>query len=186
MATSPKAVQKAPPKAEEPVEELAPPKSSGKKKIIITSLVLLLLGMAGLGVFFFMDNQKDTPPASADGSAAAEQTAPQEAPKPPVFITLEPFTVNLQPDGAGDQFMQVQFTLQVADQTQVDAIKLYMPQVRSRLLMLLSSKRASEISTPEGKKKLSEEIIAQVKQPFNAQSRPQAVSNVFFTSFVIQ
>jgi flagellar FliL protein len=76
--------------------------------------------------------------------------------------------------------------LQVADQSQVDLIKLYMPQVRSRLLLLLSSKKASEISTPEGKKKLSDEIMEQVKQPFKLGAAPQNVTNVFFTSFVIQ
>ncbi len=110
----------------------------------------------------------------------------REAPKPPVFIVVEPFTVNLTPGEVGDQYLQVALTLQVADQAQVDRIKLYMPQVRSRVLMLLSSKKASEISSVEGKKKLSDDIIAQINLPFTPQSEPQAVSDVFFTSFVIQ
>jgi flagellar FliL protein len=61
-----------------------------------------------------------------------------------------------------------------------------MPLVRSRLLLLLSSKKASELSTVEGKKKLADEIIAQVKQPFTPQGGSTAISGVFFTSFVIQ
>ena len=99
---------------------------------------------------------------------------------------IDPFTVNLTPGEGGDQYLQVALTLQVADQAQVDRLKLYMPQVRSRILLLLSSKKASEISSVEGKKKLSAEIIAQINLPFTPQSERQSVSDVFFTSFVIQ
>ena len=98
---------------------------------------------------------------------------------------MEPFTVNLQQEGS-DQFLQISMTIQVSDEKQVEEIKLYMPQVRSRILLLLSGKKASEVNTAEGKKKLADEIIAQIKQPFVAGGKPQDVSNVFFTSFVIQ
>ena len=43
-------------------------------------------------------------------------------------------------------------TLQVPDEEQANLLKLNMPQVRSRLLMLLSSKDTAEILTSEGKK----------------------------------
>jgi flagellar FliL protein len=98
---------------------------------------------------------------------------------------MEPFTVNLQSEN-GDQFLQVTLTLQVPDQVQEDLIKTFMPQVRSRLLFLLSSKKPSEITTVEGKKKLIDEIINTVNQPFTSRGPQQDVSNVFFTSFVIQ
>ncbi len=178
MATAPKAVPKAAPKsAPEAVEPpAAAPKKSKKKFVLILIILLVLLGAGGGAAWYFMGK---------DAGGAAQAKAKQ-APKPPVFMVIEPFTVNLQPDGAGDQFLQVAFSLQVATEKDVDTIKLYLPQVRSRLLLLLSGKKASEISTIEGKKALSEEIIAQVKQPFAPGAPPQNVSNVFFTSFVIQ
>jgi hypothetical protein len=49
--------------------------------------------------------------------------------------------VNLQQE-TGDQYLQVAMTLQVQDGQTAEALKLYMPQVRSRLLMVLSSKKA--------------------------------------------
>ena len=61
-----------------------------------------------------------------------------------------------------------------------------MPKVRSRVLMLLSGKRKSEISTVEGKKQLGAEIIAAVKEPFVAKGIAPVVNEVLFTSFVIQ
>lgn len=148
--------------------------NSKKKLFLILSAVLAAAG-GGAGAWFFM------------GRAPAESHAPEkhEAAKPPVFIAMDPFTVNLQPE-AGEQYLQVQFTLQVADEKQVEQIKLYMPLIRSRLLLLLSSKKASEVSTPEGKKNLQEEIVATIKHPVTPQSAPLGVTGVFFTSFVIQ
>lgn len=169
MATAPKAVPKVVPKvADAPAE---PVKSN--KKIYIIAVVALLLIAGAAGGWFFMQKKP-----VAGGPQA-------EAPKAPVFITLEPFTVNLQAEEI-DQYLQTQFSLQVADSGEADNIKLYMPQVRSRLLTLLSSRKASELNTPEGKQKLTDDIIAQVKKPFTAKGPEQKVSNVFFTSFVIQ
>ena len=111
--------------------------------------------------------------------------AKHEVAKPPVFLPLESFTVNLQPEGA-DQYLQIALTVQVADPAQVELIKLNMPQIRSRLLLLLSSKKASEISTTAGKTALTKEIIEQIKMPFSANAKPQEVPGVFFTSFIIQ
>jgi flagellar FliL protein len=102
-----------------------------------------------------------------------------------VFVTLEAFTVNLQPD-PDEKFLQLEISLQVANPEQEELLKLQMPAVRSRLLMLLTSKTASEISTSEGKQKLSDEIVAEVKKPFSKGAKPQEVTGVFFTSFVIQ
>lgn len=171
MATAPKGNPKV-----VPIDEAAaapPPKKSNAKLYLIIGAALLAIG--GGGAWYFLGR----PPA--DPNAAAKQ----EPPKPPVFIAMEPFTVNLQPED-GEQYLQVQFTIQVADEKQIELIKTYMPLVRSRVLLLLSSKRASELSTPEGKKKLQDDIVAAIKQPFTPQSAPQGVTGVFFTSFVIQ
>lgn len=173
MATAPKANPKVVPIDEAKADAAPAPKKSRKKLMMIAGVLLLAVG--GGSAWYFMGNDRAEPGAPAKA----------EPPKPPVFIAMEPFTVNLQPE-VGEQYLQVAFTLQVADQTQVENIKLYMPLVRSRILMLLSTKKASELSSADGKKKLQDEIIAQIKQPFAPQSPPQQVSGVFFTSFVIQ
>lgn len=172
MATAPKGNPKVVP-IEEGAGESAPPKKS-KKLILILGAVLLLAGGGG-GAWFFMGGK----------SSGENAHAKQEPPKPPVFIAMDPFTVNLQPE-ASEQYLQVQFTLQVADEKQVEQLKLYMPLVRSRVLLLLSGKKPSELSTPEGKKRLQDDIVATVKQPFTPQNPPLGVTGVFFTSFVIQ
>jgi flagellar FliL protein len=147
---------------------------SNKKLIIIVAAAALVLGAGGGGAaWYFM------------GASHGSKEAKHEAPKPPVFVNLEPFTVNLQPEGS-EQYLQIGIVVQVDDDKTAELLKQYMPQVRSRLLMLLSSKHAEEIASPEGKKKLTEEVIAQLKEPFVAQEKPQGVNGVHFTEFVIQ
>ncbi len=182
MATAPKAAPKAgtKPAAPEVVEAPAPKKSKTKLIIIIVAAVVIVAGAAG-GAFMFLHNS--SAPATPEGK---KKEAKGEPAKAPVFVTLEPFTVNLQNESGADQFLQVALTLQVPDATQEETIKNFMPQVRSRLLLLLSSKKASELTSVDGKKKLTDDIIATVNQPFSEKGAPQEVSAVFFTSFVIQ
>jgi len=162
--------------AQDPVqapEEAAP--ASKKKLIIIIAVVVLALG--GGGAAWFLTQQKS--------HAKKEEVKKEEPAKAPVFLTLDTFTVNLQPD-PDEKFLQVDISLQVASAEAAEAIKLHMPAVKNRLLLLLTSKSAAEISTVEGKQDLSNEIIAEVKKPFAPNTKPQEVLDVFFTSFVVQ
>jgi flagellar FliL protein len=119
------------------------------------------------------------------GKTAAKH---KEAPKgPPNYVPIDPFTVNLQPGESGaDQYLQLAFTLEVPSLEDVELIKNNNAKVRSRLLLLLSGKHAADINTPDGKKQLAAEILAQVKEPFEDKGSPQEVSDVLFTSFIIQ
>lgn len=161
-----------PAKPAEVVEaDAAPVKKSKKKLFIVVGFVVLLLAGGGAAAWFFTQG-------SPESKAAHDEPA-----KPPIFLPLETFTVNLQ---NGEQYLQTDITLQVAEQTDVDAIKLQMPRVRSRLLTLLSSQNAESIASAESKKKLMKEIQAQVNQPFDPKGKPQNVTDVLFTTFVIQ
>ncbi|MBC3934923.1 flagellar basal body-associated protein FliL [Undibacterium rugosum] len=166
---------KAPAKAAPEHGEPAAGGKSKKKLIIIIAAAVVLLAGVGGGAAFFLSKK----------SAGKEKEHKVEVAKPPVFLPMEPFTVNLQ-SNEGDKYLQVSMTLQVEGQEQADLIKANMPQVRSRLLLLLSSKEASEIISTEGKEKLVEEIVEKTSQPFTPKGEPQKVGGVFFTSFVVQ
>ena len=76
--------------------------------------------------------------------------------------------------------------MQVKKPEEAEALKGQMPAIRNRLLLLLTSKQANQISTMEGKQELSKEILTEVNKPFSEHGKPQKVTGVFFTSFVIQ
>jgi flagellar FliL protein len=155
----------------------APAAGKSKKKLIVIILIATVL-VAGLGVGAMMLLGK---------KSTSEKVEPvkEESTQPPVFLPLESFTVNLQSE-EGDKYLQVSMTLQMPDLATSEAFKANMPQVKSRMLLLLSSKDAAEILTPEGKQILIQEIIDKLNEPFTAKGEPQKVSGVFFTSFIVQ
>jgi flagellar FliL protein len=153
-----------------PIAEAKPKKKGRLLKIVIALVVLT----GGAGVAWYAMQE----PAAAPETAAAKE-------KPPVFVPLESFIVNLQPEN-GDQYLQVGLVVKVVEATTTDSIKQQMPEIRNRILLLLSSKKASEISTLAGKQQLITEVMNEVRQPLGSEKLQQGIIGVFFTSFVIQ
>jgi flagellar protein FliL len=138
--------------AKAPVE--APAATPGKKKsklLPIIAIVLVLSIAGGAGAWWFLGRD-----------AAEMDEAAEIASKPAIFVPLEQFTVNLQAE-EGQQFLQTAMTLKVTDPDVAEAIKTQMPEVRSRVLFLLSSKKPSQLSSLEGKNKLVAELIQEVE-----------------------
>lgn len=156
------------------------PKS--KKKLIIIIAAVLVLAIGGGAAWFLMK-----PKADAHGKAGEKkEEAKHEKPAhPPAFVPFEAFTVNLQPDPE-EKFLQLEVSVQVPSAEEAEVLKGQMPALRNRILMLLTSKQASDISTTEGKQKLNDEITSEIKKPFDKEGKPQEISGVYFTSFVIQ
>jgi flagellar FliL protein len=65
-------------------------------------------------------------------------------------------------------------------------LKTYLPSVRSRVLSILSSKTADDISTADGKEALKLQIKEVVERPFAEGSIAPEIAEVLFTAFVIQ
>ena len=150
-------------------------KKSSKKGLLLVVLLLVLLGGGGgAGWWFFL-----RAPATAD-----KEVRPA-APKAPIFLNLEPFTVNLQEEN-GDHYLQVGIVYQVADDKIVESAKVYMPILRNRILLLLSAKHPSELSTLEGKNKLVAELIAAARESLPGNTPDRGVVGAYLGAFVIQ
>ena len=170
----------------DPKADAAPAASGGKGKLfIMIGAAVVVLGLGGGAGWYFMHGSSAE---AAAGPARKEHSSSRKNKReeaPPEYVNIDSFTVNLQPEH-GDQYLQVAFTLQVEGPEQVELIKANMAKVRSRVLLLLSGKKASEISTVEGKQQLAGEILAAVNAPFDENGDAQEVSDVLFTSFIIQ
>lgn len=137
-------------------------KPKKKKLLLIVAGVLALAVAGGAGWYFTRSG------GHADAAAKKAPTPKLEQPK---FIPLDAFTVNLQRE-EGDQFLQVGITLKIDDPALEEKIKLAMPEIRSRLLLLLSGKRASELAPVSGKKKLAQEVIQEVNGALGLRKPP--------------
>lgn len=179
----------------------APPPRKSKKLLILVVLAVVVLAIAGAGAFLLLGKKKaaEGEEAEATESQHASHSWPKFDPSaPPVFMPLEPFTVNLQAEN-GEQFLQVVISVRVIDAHVGDTVKSYMPQIRHEILALLAGKRASEITTPEGREDLANEMkdimndILGWEPPPKKKSRkgkeesePGPVVGVFFTQFIVQ
>ena len=144
------AVKKEQPKQKDAEAAPAPKPKKSKAKWIILGATLTLLPAIGGGAYWYLNKDKE------EGAAAKV-----EAPKPPIFVSLDTFTVNLQVEEV-PQFLQVGLSLRVSEPTVGDSVKLHMPEIRNSILLLLSSQKASELVTLQGKNKLSADIVAAV------------------------
>ncbi|WP_281985287.1 flagellar basal body-associated FliL family protein [Azonexus hydrophilus] len=176
--------------------EAAPKKS--KKLLIIIVLAVVLLLAAGAGAFLMMSGGKDD--ENLDEDEVAEETAKKPAKKkkdksaPPVFVNLDPFTVNLVPE-VGDQYLQVVLSVELDEAPSQATLAMIMPRIRNNVTLLLSSKKASELQSKEGKEQLAEEIQLEINSAIEPPERnkrgeiipPEGpVVSVLFTSFIIQ
>lgn len=187
------------------------PKKKGNRMLVIVIALLVVVILGGAAAFFMMGGSHaedgedgEEVVAEEDHEAAAKEAKKAKLKKkkdaeakglPPVFVELDPFTVNLQPETAVDQYLQVKATLRVDEQPAADNLKAYMPEIRHRVLMLLSGKKASELATTEGREQLAEDIKHAVNAivgevPRNRKGEPEEpigpVESVLFTSFIVQ
>ncbi len=154
-------------KADTAKNEAPAPDAGGKpkkKKILILAVILvLLLGAGGGAAWYFLKGKTDKKPV--------------EEVLNPVFVPLDTFTVNLQKD-PDDHVLQVGLSLKIYKPELEEKIKNAMPEIRNALLLLLSSKRASELSTITGKVQLAGDIISSVDGVLgipHKSSKPMAV-----------
>lgn len=189
---------KAKPEAE---GEEAPKKSGGKKLLIILLVVIILLLVAGGAVvFLLLKKNAHSEEAPADGHAQAEQTHEADLKvdlsKPPTFVTLEPFTVNLAP-AEGDHFLQVVMVLKVVDPTVAEQMKAFMPEIRHEVNLVLSSKLPSELSSVQGREALAVECMERINYVLGFEKPDEdrlrrnpgpwgPVITVLFNSFIVQ
>lgn len=150
--------------------EVTPPKKR-KLGLLLLTLGLAAAGAAGAYYYFYYFNQVRAPVV--------------EAPTAPIFVALEPFTVNLQPGGRA-RFLHVGLTLKVADAQSQALVVQYLPEVRSRVLTVLSNRQADALVAAADKAQLAVDLMAALNLPFAPSMAPQKIASVMFTAFMLQ
>jgi len=149
------------------VENKAAPQRKGKspkQRILIGSLALVAV-LAGAALLTYPRWSR------SDGQGRVKAT-----------LALEPFLVNLA-DTDEVRFVKTSFQLGFAKEPDEDAINsVAIAAIRDSIISLLSSKKAEQILTPEGKAALRQEIRSRV----NALSPGAKVLEVYIVDFVVQ
>lgn len=163
-----------------PADAAAAPAAGGKKKLIIIIVAALVLVLGGGGAAFMLlkkppaeegaeeegggHKTKSKGKAEADHAQQAPRSKALDPKKPPVFVPLDAFTVNLA-DKDSDRYAQIGITLELDDPKIGDELKVFMPAIRNNILMVLSHKTAGQLLTREGKEKLAQQVLFATVRP---------------------
>jgi len=163
---------------------------SNKVLLILMGLVLVLvLGMGG-GMFMIWSKLSAMSSKAVVPETGAEVTPDKAKPEEiGAVVSVDTFIVNLA-DPGGNRYLRVTMDLELAGKpadksggkTAGDELAKRMPQIRDAILMILSTKRYVDISTPEGKSALREEIL----NAANGLLASSQISRIYFKEFVIQ
>ena len=144
-----------------------------KRSIWIPLLVLITLAACATAGYSYWRMQQEP-------STAAAEPPPPPA---PVFFPLDTFTVNL---GDADRVLYVGITLRLKDEATRARLNDYLPEVRSRLLLLFSRQDASTLATDDGKQKLVDAIKQTLATPLVNGQPKQEVTDVLYTAFILR
>lgn len=157
-----------------------------KKTILIVVIAILAVAGSVLGTLYatgnlFGDKADAAAVASEDASPAAATASKNVS-----YVSLDPaFTMSF-PESDIAQFLQINVDVAVQDKETEEALHTHAPAVRNGLVMLLSTQKAEELQTREGKERLRGEILAEVRQILTALTGKTGAVDVYFTSFLIQ
>ncbi|MBK1618360.1 flagellar basal body-associated protein FliL [Lamprobacter modestohalophilus] len=151
----------------------------GSRKLLWVLIILVVLSIiaAGISVYLTWQSEDDSP---AEKNVVTDRSAP-------IFVKIEPFTINIKSSRGVSHLLYVGMSFKVSTEETRDIFEDHMPQVRSRLLMQLSSEQVDELTSIEGKTQLANRLITSLQDPPLAELQPElAIEEVLFTEFIVQ
>jgi flagellar FliL protein len=171
-------------KAQAAAEVAAPAPAQRPTLFIILALVNMFI-VAGVGAMLYMGKKKEAEKVTIDHVVEGEaQTQKAEEAKPDEFIgtliPMETFLVNLA-GSRGGKLARINMELEVTGTEIQEEIDKRKPQIRDIIIILLSSKTFTQVSSREGKEQLRTEIKDTVN-PFLTKGQ---IKRVYFTEFIL-
>jgi flagellar FliL protein len=117
------------------------------------------------------------PAAAHEGGEGGGKTVLYYAIDPPMVVNFE--------DGSVVRFLQITMEVMAHDQKAIDSVQKNMPLIRNNLLLLMSNRNYQSLMSREGKDKLREEALAEIRAVEKKQGGGD-IDDVLFTSFVVQ
>jgi flagellar protein FliL len=99
----------------------------------------------------------------------------------PTLVSLAPFIVNLSGD-QGQRYLRLVAQVEVRGDLSKDELEKHLPEVRNRLLFLLSSKTFADIGNTQGKYDLQADITKNINETLDG----PFIKKTYFTEFIVQ
>jgi flagellar FliL protein len=117
--------------------------------------------------------------------AAASHGGEGDSGKGAVYFAIDPpLVVNFE-DGSAVRFLQITMELMAHDQKAIDSVQKNVPLIRNNLLLLMSNRNYQTLMSREGKEKLRQEALTEVRAVQKKEGGLD-IDDLLFTSFVVQ
>jgi flagellar FliL protein len=117
--------------------------------------------------------------------AAAKGGGEGGAGKPSLYYAIDPpLVVNFE-DGSAVRFLQITMEVMAHEEKAVESVQKNIPLIRNNLLLLMSNRNYQTMMSREGKEKMRQEALAEIRAIEKKVGGPD-VDDVLFTSFVVQ
>ncbi|PIE20622.1 MAG: flagellar basal body-associated protein FliL [Neptuniibacter caesariensis] len=101
------------------------------------------------------------------------------------YIELKPFVTNF--GGVGKtRFLKCEVTIQVSSQAAHHSVNHHLPHIRNDIVFLLSAQTDETVGTVEMQQALAKKALKKVQNILVEEEGEGFVSDLFFTSFVVQ
>jgi len=120
------------------------------------------------------------------GFTQARAAEDEAAPTTSAYVSLgDPMVLNL----SGTKrltFLQISADVLISDEDAKETIELHVPAIRHSLIILLSEQKASDIKSPGKREEIRQQATAQVQSLMVALSGSADVSDILFSSILVQ
>lgn len=150
---------------------------------MFTIIFMVMMATCAVAAYALWEmNKSANRSANPEAAAAADATIVSD----PLYQSLSTFTVSLKPaESENDRVLYIGLSLRMADKKSLLTIEKYLPEYRSRLLILLAKSSYEELSTDEGKQLLVDKIKREVSKPLAA-NQSVKVTDVLFNEFILR
>jgi flagellar FliL protein len=155
--------------SEQPQQEK--PRKGKKKLLIIIAGVILAVAASGFITYTMLTKGKG---GSEEGGKKKDAQLEKA-----VLVAVDPFIVNLAEPG---RFLKVTMQFELSDASYQQIITDKIPQIKDAIIILISSKSAESLASPEGKLQLKDELLMRTNQV----NGKDVIKNLYFTEFVMQ
>jgi flagellar FliL protein len=172
-----------------------PKKSGGFAGTLINGAGIFLLSLVAVVIGGFINAKLHPLPElqlDKDGkikaivpAAASAHGEEGGAGKAAVYYAIDPpLVVNFE-DGSAVRFLQITMEIMAHDPKAIESVQKNIPLIRNNLLLLMSNRDYQSMMSREGKEKLRQEALTEIRAVQKKESGLD-VDDLLFTSFVVQ
>lgn len=160
--------------------------AGGESKKSLLPVIIMLISIVACILAGYTLYELRSAKHLAEGSEQADHEVEPPDPITPVYVPLDHFTVSLKPTATdSDRVLYIGLTLRVKNETSRALIQEFLPEIRSRLLMLFSEHTAEELLTQQGKDQLLVDIKLNSNKPL-ADGKSAVITDVLLNDFILR